>query len=298
MASIIKGVLLLASLAAASPASSGVYRDAVGREVAVPKAPQRLVSLAPNLTEILFALGLGSKVVGVTIFCDWPPEAREKPKVGGFINPSLEAIVALNPDLVLATADGNRPDDVHRLEELGVAVYVVDSRSVEDILETIAAVGRLTDRETQGLELVAGLRRRRDQVRAAVENRTPVPVFVALDRTPLITAGEGTFIGELIALAGGENIVRSSAIKYPVYNLEQLLKLDPAVILVAVGPSPPGGGNPAGSLSRLPGSESLRAVRQGRVHEVGEGDFFRPGPRIMETLEEMAEMFHPGILEQ
>lgn len=289
---LIFAVLIL--LCAARPVRAAVFKDAVGRLVEVRTAPVRLVSLAPNLTEVLFALGLAERVVGVTIFCDYPPAARKKPKIGGFINPSLEAIVAQRPDLVFATADGNRSEDVEKLNDLGVPVYVVDTRSVEEILLAIRTVGAITGREASARALADELARRRDRVRAAVEKLPPVSVFVALDRSPLISAGDGTFVGELVTLAGGRNIVGASAILYPTVNMERILAADPAVIVDAAE---------AREISRveadaiwraIPGAAGLRAVRQGRILEIGMGSFFRPGPRIVESLERLATYLHPG----
>jgi iron complex transport system substrate-binding protein len=287
--------LALALVLAASPVPAAVVRDAVGRTVDVPSAPRRIVSLAPNLTEILFALGLGDNVAGVTLFCDWPPEALAKPKVGGFVNPSLEAILALGPDLVLATADGNRPDDVRALERLGIAVYTVDTRSLGEVLATIETVGSLAGSPKRARALAADLARRRDAVRAAIAALPAVTVFVALDGTPLISAADGTFVGELIALAGGRNIVGDSPIKYPVVNMEHLLAEDPAVILDATGSGSRDPGEAAVRWRARPGAASLRAVRDGRILAVGEGSFFRPGPRIVDSLETLARFLHPEV---
>lgn len=283
-----------AALGAEPPAGAAVYKDAVGRRVELKTAPARLVSLAPNLTEILFALGLGDRVVGVTIFCDYPPAAREKTQIGGFINPSLEAIVAQRPDLVLATADGNRPEDVEKIASLGMPVYVVDTRSVEEVVQAIRVVGRITGREEPARALADELVRRRDRVRDAVAKSTPVSVFVALDRNPLISAGEGTFVAELVTLAGGRNLASASAIRYPVVNMEQLLATDPEVIVDAAEAREISQSE-AGSIWRaIPGAGGLRAVKNGRILEVGMGSFFRPGPRIVESLERLAAYLHPG----
>ncbi len=292
MGSITKTVLTFVLLAFPAAAEAEMFRDAVGRQVAVSVPSRRIVSLAPNLTEILFSLGLEGEVAGVTLFCDWPPEAVGKPKVGGFVNPSLEAIVALEPDLVLATADGNRESDVLRLESLGVPVYVTDSRSLSDIMETIHVVGLLTGREREAGKLVREMTRRRDRVREAVADRPAVSVFIALNMSPLMTAGKGTFIDELVRLAGGRNIVDSPVVKYPVFSAEQLLARDPQVIVEAAGGGQGSAGAAAG-WAQLPGWGGLRAVREGRVYEIGEGDFFRPGPRIMGTLERLAMILHP-----
>jgi len=284
----------LLALAAPSSAEAVSVRDAVGRTVEVPRDPRRIVSLAPNITEMLYALGLGERVVGVTLFCDWPPEVASKPRIGGVINPSLETIVALGADLVLATADGNRPEDVNRLAELGVAVYAIDTRSVADVLRSLVTVGELTGSAGRAREIVAGLDRRREAVRARLAGSRPVPVFVAIDRAPLITAGDGTFVGELLTLAGGRNIAGESPIKYPVFSLERLLADDPEVILDAADPGPVGDAELRARWGSLPGTAALRAMRTGRMISVGQGSFFRPGPRIIDSLEKLVEILHPA----
>ncbi len=286
-----RAVLLAAFVAAAPVAGEGAsYRDAVGRAVEVAEEPQRIVSLAPNLTEILFALGLRERVAGVTTFCDWPPEAQEKPKVGGFINPSLEKIVSLRPDLVLATADGNRESDVLRLEQLGVAVYVTDSRSLGQVVQSVQAVGHLTGTEDEARRLADALERRRRAVREAVSGVPPRSVFVALDTLPLITAGKGTFVDQLVEEAGGRNVVASGAVKYPVYSLEALMAADPEVIVVATGRE---GDDSAAAWEKSSALSALRARRSDRVYRIADGSFFRPGPRIIDTLERLAALLHP-----
>jgi iron complex transport system substrate-binding protein len=278
------------------PATVGavMVRDAVGRTIDVPREPRLMVSLAPNITEMLYALGLGDRVAGVTLFCDWPPEVAAKPKIGGVINPSLETIVALGADLVLATADGNRPEDVNRLADLGVAVYTIDTRSVGDVLKALVTIGELTGRTARAREIAAGLERRRETVRARVAGVAPVSVFVAIDRAPLISAGDGTFVGELLTLAGGRNIAGASPIKYPVFSLEQLLADDPEVILDAADPGPVSAAELQVRWNSLPGAAALRAMRTGRMISVGQGSFFRPGPRIIDSLEQLVEMLHPA----
>lgn len=275
-------------------AHSATVRDAVGRSVAVPVEPRRIVSLAPNITEMLFALDLGERVAGVTLYCDWPPEAAAKPKVGGLINPSLETIVSLGADLVLATADGNRPQDVHRLADLGIAVYVIDTRSIGEVLRSLVAIGQITGRADPARTLVAGLEKRREAVRARVAGLAPVTVFVAIDRAPLISAGDGTFVGELLSLAGGRNIVGATPIKYPVYSLEQLVAQDPELILDATDPGPVDTPRLIEQWRSLPGASGLSALRTGRMVSVGQGSFFRPGPRIIDSLERLAHMLHPA----
>lgn len=287
------GFAFAAALAPLRPALAETHRDAIGRAVAVPAAPARIVSLAPDITEVLFALGLGGRVAGVTIYCDYPPEALAKPKIGGFINPSLEAILAQRPDLVIATADGNRREDVERLAGLGVAVYVVNTRSLDEIFAAIRAVGTITGRAAAAETLAGELARRRDRVRAAVASRPPVSVFVALDRNPLVTAGAGTFVAELVALAGGRNVVGASAIGYPTMNMEQLLAADPEAIVDAAEAREIPQAEAEALWRAIPGAAGLRAVRRGRILVTGMGSFFRPGPRVVQSLERLASYLHP-----
>jgi iron complex transport system substrate-binding protein len=253
------GAVIFLFAALPGPARSATFSDAVGRKVEVPARPARIVSLAPNLTEILFALGLEKEVAGVTLFCDWPREALDKPKVGGFINPSLEAILALDPDLVLATADGNRAEDVDRLAALGLAVFVIDTRSVAEIIDSILVIGRLTGTGDRARELADRIAGRLRLVAESLRDRPALPVFVALGRNPLITAAAGTFVDELVTLAGGRNVVDSPTVKYPAFSLEQLVAADPAVIVSAIG-SPASGAEAAARWQGLPGGSSLRAV--------------------------------------
>lgn len=287
------GSALAFALALASPAVATTVRDAVGRSVEAPSDPRRIVSLAPNITEMLYALGLGERVAGVTLFCDWPPEVAAKPKIGGVINPSLETILALGADLVFATADGNRSEDVNRLADLGVAVYTIDTRSVADVLSALVAIGELTGRAARAREIVAGLERRREAAVARVAGIAPVTVFVAIDRAPLISAGDGTFVGELLTLAGGRNIAGASPIKYPVFSLEALLAEDPEVILDAADPGPVSTDELLTRWASLPGTAALKALRTRRMISVGQGSFFRPGPRIIDSLERLVEILHP-----
>jgi iron complex transport system substrate-binding protein len=288
------GVLLALPAPGGAPgAAAATVVDAVGRSVTVPREPRRIVSLAPNITEMLYALDLGARVVGVTEYCDWPPEVVTKPRVGGVINPSLEAIVALAPDLVLATADINRPADVERLAGLGVTAYTIDTRSIAEVFSSLEAIGALTGRQARAGEVVAGLRRRQDAVAARVAKLAPVSVFVAIDRAPLISAGAGTFVGEMLTLAGGRNIAGASPIKYPVYSLEQLLAEDPAVIIDSADPTEVPADVLLKSWRALPGAAGLTALRTGRLFSVGQGSFFRPGPRIVDSLERLADILHP-----
>ena len=143
-----------------SPAHADVYIDEMGRSVTIPSRPKRIVSLAPNITEILFALGLDREIVGVTMFSDYPKAAGSKPKVGSFVNVSLEKVASLNPDLIIGTADGNKKETVEQLEQIGFPVYVINPGSFKEILETTLNIGVITGREKQAKKVVRDLDRK------------------------------------------------------------------------------------------------------------------------------------------
>jgi len=271
-----------------------MFRDALGREVEVEVPAKRIVSLAPNITEMLFAAGLDSEVVGVTTFCDWPEAARGKPKIGGFINPSLEAIVMLSPDLVLATADGNAERDVRGIEKMGIPVYVTDSRSFADVVKSIRDIGRLTGRTRGTARIADDMESRKRRIEDAVDGRERPAVLVVLDSAPLMAAGAGTFIDEMVSSAGGRNVLADGRVKYPVLSAESLLVSDPDVIVDYSGPM--AGMEGRRSFVNTFGGPSIRAVAEGRFFEIAESDFFLPGPRIVDALEELASMLHPGAL--
>lgn len=284
-------VVVILAAVSGQPAGAAVFQDALGRKVSVAVPARRIISMAPNITEILFAVGLGEEVVGVTTFCDRPERARSVTKIGGFINPSFEVIVSLEPDLVVATADGNSESDVRRIEELGIPVFVTDSRSFADVERSIVDIGRVTGRSAQAAVLARDMREKKLRVEAAVTGRERPSVLVVLDSAPLMAAGGGTFIDEMVSAAGGRNVLTGGRVKYPVLAVEALVVTNPDVIVDYSGPM-------AGMEGRRPFLEAyekhtLRAVREGRLHEIRESDFFLPGPRIADSLEELAVMLHP-----
>jgi iron complex transport system substrate-binding protein len=180
--------------------------DEIGRSVTISNAPRRIVSLAPGITETLYELGLDDKIVGVTSYCNWPPRARQKPRIGGFTNPSIEKIVSLKPDLIIATADGNRKDTVNQLERIGLAVYVTNPSDTDRILKSILHIGEITDKINVAEKLVEKLQKRLDNIAAQTQNKRKPRVFFQIGLEPVITAGRGTLISEVIGRAGGINI--------------------------------------------------------------------------------------------
>ncbi len=266
--------------------------DDLGRQLTLARRPERIVSLAPSNTEILFALGLGERVVGVTDYCDYPPEAKAKEKVGGFRDPSIEKIVALKPDLVLATG-GVQRETVAQLEKLGVPVFVLDPRTVDGVLGSIRTVARLAGIPAAGEPLAESLQRRIDAVRARTaglpEDARPA-VFYEVWPDKLRTAGPGSFIHDLIELAGGRNVAADTGQPYPEFSVESLVAADPAVIITPFEQT-------ARDLAqgRRPGWQGIRAVREGRVVVVDQDLVSRPGPRLVDGLEAFARAIHPEL---
>ncbi|MGD0265148.1 MAG: cobalamin-binding protein [Candidatus Methylomirabilota bacterium] len=287
---LLTGILWL--LLAAAPAQAATITDMLGRPVTVPDGPLRVVSLAPSLTEIVFALGRGDWLVGVTDFCDYPPEARSKPRVGGPMTPDLERVVRARPDLALATADGNPRETLAQLARLHIPVFAVKAEGYAGILGSAEAVGRALRAEREAAALVQDIQDRVAAIRRAVAHRVRPRVLYLVWTDPLIAAGPATYIHDLIEMAGGENVVRERSVPYPRLNWEEVVGAAPEVILVAShrdGPDRPS----IGEVWR--GWPSVPAVRSGRIIAVPGDTIHRPGPRVAEGVERLARAIHPEV---
>jgi len=270
------------------PARGATFVDMVGRQVELQEPPRRIVPLAPSLTEILFALGAGDSVVGVTDYADYPPEAGGKPTVGGGVDPNLEVIVTLRPDLVLIAADANRWETLIQLEQLQIPVFGVKPVGVEGVLASIAKVGEAVGRQPQAEGLIAHMRRRMAAVSRKVRVLVRPRVLYVVWIDPLIVAGGETVVDDLIHLAGGANIVRTPG--FPRYSLEELVLDPPDVILLALDR---GGLHHEQALRHLPGWREVRPVREGTIRVLDAGLMSRPGPRIVDAVELLARLLHP-----
>ena len=258
-------------------------------------APARIVSLAPNLTEILFALGLGDRVVGDTDYCNYPPEAARLTKVGGFVNPNPESIVALRPDLVVATPNvGNRPF-VERLMATGARVEVVQARNVEEIFPAVEAIARACGVAERGRDLAAKLRADLARQRARVGGRERPRTLFCLQIEPLLAAGPGSYPGDLIAMAGGANIVPASAGSYPSLSLEQVVRAAPEVIVQTLMDTKDGASGSASLVAYWSRWASIPAVRSGRIQLVPGDLLLRPGPRVAEAVASLIAILHPEL---
>ena len=257
--------------------------DELGRKLTLASPPQRIVSLAPSITETLFALGLKDRIVGVTSFCDYPQDVAAVEKVGDTQRPSTERIVALRADLVIASTSSQLEPFVKKLDELGVPVYVSNPRDLEGLLRSIEKIGELTGVGGRARELTAEMRARVEDVASRVEGRGRPPVLILLGTQPLITAGATSFLSDLIRRAGGRSISDDVASDYPQFSLETALARRPEVIFLQAGES-----NLPGRLNETP------AARAGRVFHVNDDLLLRPGPRLVDGLEQIAAKIHPG----
>jgi iron complex transport system substrate-binding protein len=285
--------LVLAALAPAMRAAQGaparVVTDETGRKVTVPAEVRRIVSIAPSITETLYALGAGERLAGDTDYCDDPPEAKTKPHVGAPLNPSLEAILALKPDLVIATAI-NRRETVLALERLGIPVYGTDPRSVEGTVDSIEALGELIGAGREGKMLVTQLRARLEELRRRLAGRPPKRVLFVVWEDPLISTGPHTFLADALRRAGAESVVETTQ-DWPKLSLEEAVRLQPEALVFASA----GGG--AGTddfdgLRERPGWRELDAVKQGRIAVVSDA-LNRPAPGIVAAIEQLARQLHP-----
>lgn len=270
------------------------FKDEVGREVELSSPPRRIVSLAPNITEILFRLGLDKEIVGVSLHCNYPEEAKGRPRVGSYIRLDFERILSLRPDLVIATGAGNTREMVKRLEEFGLPVYVVFPKDFDGVLQSILHVGQVVNREKEAAEVVSDMKKRKERIREVTEGLPRPRVFLQVGEAPIVTVGKGSFGNDLIRLAGGENIAGREKQMYPRIGIEEILKRAPEVILVSSM-------NPEGDYDKVIREwkrwKTIPAVKSNRVHLIDSDLIDRPAPRIIEGLEQMARLFHPERFE-
>ncbi|MGA3205539.1 MAG: helical backbone metal receptor, partial [Bryobacteraceae bacterium] len=276
------GILLLAAAASAAP-------------------PQRIVSTAPSITELLYALGLGNRVVGVTRFCRYPPEAQLKPKIGDYTSPNLEAIASLRPDLVIIQTNPVHLAD--RLGKLKLRVLEVNQDNIAAIDKSIHDVGAATGTEGVAEQLSGSIRNGLEKIRARASGLPRVRMMFVIGRSPnrldgLVVAGRASYLNEVIEVAGGENVFRDALAGYPEVSLEEVMARNPEVIVDmgdmsdTVGVTEEHKRNVIALWNRVP---NLAAVKQHRVFAVASDIFVVPGPRVIDAAKAFAEMLHPGF---
>jgi ABC-type Fe3+-hydroxamate transport system substrate-binding protein len=282
-------LILVASLFMLASVATRVWTDDKGRRVVVPRHPERILSYAPNLTEILFAIGASDRLVGRTRFCDWPPEAQSVPSFGGILDPDFEKIAALRPDLVLATTVGNPRDKVEALGRLGYPVFVTSPQTVKDVVSDIEQIGNVVDAREGAAQVAARMRADLEEVGRRVEGRPAPRTLVVIWQDPLRTIGQGTFLEDIVRRAGGEPVLGPGDAKYPQLSMEVVLRKAPEVILLGL-PGEPGRGEER-FWAQFP---TLPAVRDGRILSVDIETLSRPGPRIAEAIRDLARAIHPA----
>ena len=268
--------------------------DDLGHPMPLPlRTPRRIVSMAPNVTEILFALGLGDRVVGVTRFCDWPPATKDIPKIGGLVDPNVEVVRSLDPDLVIAFR-GNPLRLVDRLRRLDLPVFVLDiGRGLGALFPLIERIGRVTRTEERAAALAAGLRARVETVDAGLRDVAARPdVLVLLYGQGLWTCGGESYVNDLITRAGGTNVAAALPKKWVLYKRERIIRDDPDVVFILARTAADfRAGRDA--FARLPGLGEVKAVKTARVFELDENAASRFGPRLVDVLARMAALLHP-----
>ena len=263
--------------------------DDLGREVDISSVPERIVSISPACTEIIFALGLEDKVVGVTEYCDYPEEAKSKPKIGTFSTPNVEVIVNAEPDLVLATG-GVQQEVLTKMEDLGLTVYAVDPKTLDQTVKSIEKVGSITGTEKKASEVAKDMEERAAEINQQVDEREssgeakPKVFYEIYYENNAWTAGKDSIISNLISLAGGNNVGDVDSSDYYEFSLERIIQENPDVYLISSGSM----SNP-GDVTQRPSWDQIKAVRDGKVFMIEEDIVYRTGPRLIDGLESIFE---------
>jgi len=265
--------------------------DDTGAEITLERPAERVVSLAPSTTEDMFAIGAGDRLVGVSDFCDYPDAATEIEKVGGFADPNVEKIVSLKPDVVLAVM-GIQTEAVEQLKQLGVPVCVLDPVTLDGVFEALGKLGTLVGDEESATALTDKLKAAAAEIEAKVADAESPTVFFEIYSKPLMTAGTGTLIDDLIARAHGTNLGAGAGEGYIEFGEEVLIKEDPAVYIAVSGSQ-----DDPGDVAKRPGYDALSAVQDGRVYIIDDNLVTRSGPRAVLGLQQIAEDLHPEVFE-
>jgi len=291
---LISAFLFLVHILSPFPAeASQVFTDELGRTITLEKVPERIVSLAPNVTEILFSLGLGDKVVGVTNFCNFPEEAKLKEKVGMLLNPNLEKIVSLKPDLIIWNTEGENKQTFIRLSELGLKIFIISPRSMESLFNSILNIGNICGRRMVAEELINIMKKKLNSIKERLQGVRKIKVLFLLDLKPLISVNRSSFHGELINFAEGENIEELSSDRYPRISWEEIVKKEPEVIIIS---------NHREDFKKLfiefknnPAVKATPAYKHNRIFEIESDLIDRLSPRIVDGLERLSRIIHPEV---
>jgi iron complex transport system substrate-binding protein len=285
-------ILLGVTLAIAQTGEARLLSDQLGRKIQAPENPRRVVSLAPTVTEIVFALGEGARLKGVTEYSDYPPEAALLPRVGSYVRLDLEKIVALKPDLCIADRDGNPENEVKELEAFGIPVFAVDPRSLDSTVEAVVEIGRLLNVARKARNLANEMRARIERIKERVgeSNRHP-RVFFEVGAAPLVSVGSHTLINGLIETAGGQNVA-AGPMTYPRFSTEQVLALRPDIIIITSMTQKTDLRQEKAEWDKF---RKLPAMKNTRIFIVNADHFDRASPRLVDGLETLARLIHPEL---
>ena len=281
--------------ASASAAQAFEVIDEFGRHVTIPANLRRIVSLAPSLTETVYALDAQDRLVGVTNYCDYPPQAQSKTHIGGTINPNLEQVVSLHPDLVLATRQANRLETVEALTRLGIPVYATDPKSVDDVIESTRRLGSVLGARARGEALALDLRARLEDIKHRVGAQPPRRVFFVVWPQPLISIGRNTFLADALRRAGAQSVVETAQ-DWPRLSIEEVIRQQPE-FLVFSSTHFEEAAHTVEELSGRAGWRSLDAIRNQRIAIVSDA-INRPSPRLVDAVQQLARQFHPEAFEE
>ncbi|MDI3478166.1 MAG: cobalamin transport system substrate-binding protein, partial [Thermoanaerobacterium sp.] len=260
--------------------------DFMGRQVTIKKEPKRIVSLSPSTTELIYAIGAGKDVVGVTNYDDYPEEVKSVAKVGGYEGPNIEAILAQKPDIVFASNLSGK-DQMETIEKSGIPVVVLEAQNINQIYDSIKILGEITGNVEKGNEIISNMKDKIKEINDKVKNLPKVNVFYVVDTNGNWTAGKGTFIDELITLAGGNNVA-SDANGWAQYSMEKLLQKNPDVIITSQHATN------ANNIKNMPGYKDTKAAKDGKIFIISNDDIVtKPSNRIVLGLEEIAKDLHP-----
>lgn len=283
----------LACKRAEQPAPASVAKvsviDELGRRVEIVPYPKRIVSLAPSLTETLFAVGAGKQIVAVTSYCDYPEDAKKIAKVGDTLSPNMERIASLRPDLVLITTSSQLEQFARRLDSLGIPLYVSDPKSIDDVAKSAEEIGKITGHAGEGAAVAAKMRERTEEIARRVRDLPKKRVFFIVGMEPLFTIGRDAFLTDMIDRAGGDSITKNVAQAWPQYSREAVIAEKPEVIIAS-------GSTPAFEKVTDTWTEIFAATpagQHGDIYRVNSDLVQRPAPRIVDGLELLARILHP-----
>jgi iron complex transport system substrate-binding protein len=269
-----------------------LFTDAMGRQVKIPKSVKRIISMAPNVTEMLFVLGLDNEIVGVTDFCNYPPEAKSKTKIGGYYNPNIEVIISLSPDLIIATPDGYSKERIDRLDQSGIPIFLINPQNIDDVLNSILLLGKVTDKEEIANQEVKKMRSRIMKIEGKIKQipaQKRVKVFYEIGEDPLVTVGPNNFVNDLIEMAGGINIADDAPNSWPVYSVEAVIMKNPNIILTAPSTMVSSTGQQRTKWDKY---RTVSAVVNQNIYQVDPDILLRPGPRVVDGLEILYTLFY------